>query len=248
MIIINANTENGGVLPIGRVDEDNAREVWFDLSYMIKNVGEGTAEVVHQRSSDKGPYLVRQERRGQFQVWIVQSEDLAFKGFGKCELRWRSGDSKAKTVIYRTNVLESLTGEETIPDPYQSWYDLMIDYIDRLKVDSDAKLAEAVENASESADTATTAAGEAAQSAQEAEQSASEAMGSATVAGRFASNAQEFAGAAAASAEAAEQSAAQAGYMFFYIDDDGDLHYQRTENVKVDFYLHDGDLMVRAGS
>lgn len=40
-------------------------------------------------------------------------------------------------MIYRTNVLESLTGDETIPDPYQSWYDLMVDYIDRLKVDSE---------------------------------------------------------------------------------------------------------------
>lgn len=42
----------------------------------------------------------------------------------------------------------------------------------------------------------------------------------------------------------AEQAAAQSGYMFFYIDDDGHLIYQRTENTQVDFYLENGHLFV----
>ncbi len=52
--------------------------------------------------------------------------------------------------------------------------------------------------------------------------------------------------AAETSADRAEQAAQNAGYMFFYIDEDGDLIYQRTENVDVDFYLDNGDLFVRA--
>ncbi len=47
---------------------------------------------------------------------------------------------------------------------------------------------------------------------------------------------------AAESADRAEQAAATSGYMFFYIDDNGDLIYERTENVEVDFELIDGDL------
>lgn len=46
-------------------------------------------------------------------------------------------------------------------------------------------------------------------------------------------------------ADMAEQAAGQAGYMFFYIDENGDLIYQRTPNVQVDFYLEDGDLYVK---
>lgn len=47
-------------------------------------------------------------------------------------------------------------------------------------------------------------------------------------------------------ADRAEQAAAQSGYMFFYIEN-GDLMYQRTENVdQVDFYLDDGDLYLEA--
>lgn len=45
-------------------------------------------------------------------------------------------------------------------------------------------------------------------------------------------------------AERAEQAASTAGYMYFYIDENGDLIYQRTANVDVNFYLSDGDLYV----
>lgn len=44
----------------------------------------------------------------------------------------------------------------------------------------------------------------------------------------------------------AAQSAAQAGYMYFHIDDNGDLIYEHTDNVNVTFYLQDGDLYVEA--
>lgn len=50
-------------------------------------------------------------------------------------------------------------------------------------------------------------------------------------------------------ADRAEQAAAEAGYMFFYIDSDGHLRYQRTSNVvDVDFYLDDGHLYVKGVS
>ena len=47
-------------------------------------------------------------------------------------------------------------------------------------------------------------------------------------------------------ADKAEQASTNAGYMFFYINEDGDLIYQRTPNTQVDFYLQDGDLYVEA--
>ena len=59
-------------------------------------------------------------------------------------------------------------------------------------------------------------------------------------------SAEESARNAARDADRAEQAAADAGYMFFYIDGNGDLIYQRTSNTQVDFYLDDGDLYVEA--
>ena len=50
--------------------------------------------------------------------------------------------------------------------------------------------------------------------------------------------------AAAESAAKAEQAAVNAGYMFFCIDENGDLIYERTSNTQVDFCLLDGNLYV----
>ena len=106
---------------------------------------------------------------------------------------------------------------------------------------SDAARAEAARTAAESAEAnAEASATAAAQSEANAAQSESTATAAATSASASAAS-------AATSADRAEQSAKDAGYMYFYINDEGDLIYQRTSNVNVDFYLdNDGDLHVRA--
>ena len=120
--------------------------------------------------------------------------------------------------------------------------------------------AASAEQSAASATTAAQKASEAAISAENAEQSAQAAAASATAAAGSASNASQSATEAAesasdaaqsateaeTSADRAEQAAGQSGYMFFYIDANGDLIYQRTPNVDVDFYLSDGDLYVGA--
>ena len=47
-------------------------------------------------------------------------------------------------------------------------------------------------------------------------------------------------------ADRAEQAASEAGYMFFYVDENGHLIYERTTNTEVDFYLSNGNLYVEA--
>lgn len=118
----------------------------------------------------------------------------------------------------------------------------------------------AATNAHESELSAENSASEAAQSAitaTEAEQAAtlaaSSAMAaeasaavSATNAATSAGSASSSAADAAQSADRAEQAAATAGYMYFYIDENGDLIYTKTPNAEADFYLSDGDLYMRA--
>lgn len=45
-------------------------------------------------------------------------------------------------------------------------------------------------------------------------------------------------------AQAAEAAAAESGLLQFYIDEDGYLHYVKTPNVTLNFYLDDGYLFV----
>ena len=61
-----------------------------------------------------------------------------------------------------------------------------------------------------------------------------------------ASEAEGFADEAEEWADRAEQASANAGYMFFHIDENGHLIYERTPNTQVDFYLLNGDLYVEA--
>ena len=223
---------------IGRQAENNAVNIVFDLSFLISNFGNGTATLVHQRTKDDAPYIITTTQNGSNLSWHVSNLDTAYVGVGQAELRWTVGETLAKTIIYKTWTVKSITADEVIPEPYESWYDAMIEYIDQLKVDSDARLAAAVESATNSATSAAANAAIAVESAQTATTKATQASNSATAAAASAAS-------ASTSADRAEQAAATQGYMYFYIDSNGDLIYQRTDNVDVTFYLSDGDLYVR---
>ena len=245
MVITTVETDNGALLPIGRQGEHDARKIWFDLTWLIESFGEGEAVLVHQRAKDEAPYICQTTQENNRLIWIIDANDTAYEGIGKAEIRWTVGGALAKTVIYKTSVLKSLTAGTVIPDPYESWYDEMIDYIDQLKVDSDARLVEAVESASESATNASASATDALTSAGTATTKAGEAAQSATQAAASAIAAAASASEASTSADRAEQAAHTAGYMHFYIDSNGELIFQRTEHVDVSFYLSNGDLFVR---
>lgn len=230
---------------IGRQAENNAVNIVFDLSFLIDHFGNGTATLVHQRTKDDAPYIVTARQDGSTLSWNVSNIDTAYVGVGQAELRWTVGDTLAKTVIYKTWTVKSITADEVMPDEYESWYDAMINYIDQLKVDSDARLVEAVESATQSATSAAESATQAAESETTATAKAAQAAASASDASRSAAQAAAEATDAYTSAERAEQAAATAGYMYFHIDSNGDLIYHRTSNVDISFYLADGDLYVR---
>lgn len=234
---------------IGRQCENDAVKIVFDLSYLIQTFGDGTAVLVHQRVSDDAPYAVTATQNGSKLEWSVSNTDNAYVGVGQAELRWTVGDALAKTIIYKTWVTKSITADLTIPSAYQSWYDQMIAYIDQLKVDSDARLVQAVEDAEDAAEAAGTSETNAANSATNAATSETNAANSATAAGTSETNAANSATSAAASAAAAAQSAASSGYMWFTIEDDGHLYLDKTDNVDVDFSIGtDGHLYVEANA
>ena len=122
---------------IGRQAENNAIKVVFDLSFLIQNFGEGTAVLVHQRTKDNAPYIVTTQQDGSTLSWNVSNIDTAYVGVGQAELRWTVGNTLAKTIIYKTWTVKSITADEVMPDEYQSWYDAMIDYIDERSISPD---------------------------------------------------------------------------------------------------------------
>ena len=129
MLILNVGTENSTLIQLGRQGEHGATQIWFDLKYLIDTYGAGTATLAYQRSLDELPYIVSTELYNDILIWTVNETDTAYPGIGKAEIRWQFGDNLGKTVIYKTVVQPSITGDTQIPDPYQSWYDEMIDQV-----------------------------------------------------------------------------------------------------------------------
>lgn len=137
-------------------------------------------------------------------------------------------------------------------DPSETWVvDLNQAVQDAKDARDDAQAAqrgaERAQGLAEDAQRGAAAAQESAEAAQRAAEAAQrDAAASKTAAETAQEKAEAAEGAAEDAAERAEQSAAVAGYMFFYIDEDGHLIYQHTTNTEVDFYLEDGHLYVEA--
>ena len=124
MIVKTININTPQIITIGRQLENNYRQFIFDCS----SFGGVSATLVHQRSEDVAPYNV--STGTDKVVWTVSNTDTAYPGYGQAELRITLSDGLAKSIIFQTLVIESITAQETIPAVLQSWYDAMIQWID----------------------------------------------------------------------------------------------------------------------
>ena len=122
------------IIAIGRQLEDNYRQIIFDCS----GFGSGITGVtlVHQRNKDTAPYIVTSSFTDTL-TWTITDTDTAYYGYGKGELRISFADGLAKSIVFTTLTVKSITADTTIPEPLQSWYDAMIDYIDENSVTLD---------------------------------------------------------------------------------------------------------------
>ena len=230
----------GFVTPLGRVGENNSRRIVFDVSWLSDFPG---ADLIlyNRRVMDEDSYPVYPDQLelsdGKL-YWTVSSADVAAEGSGKCEIAAYLDGTIVKSEIYHTVCLAALDERKEPPAPWQSWQRQLVSLAHDAKEAANAAQAseQAAETAKQAAETAGESAAEDANRAEEAERGAAES----------ASSAEESARNAALDAERAEQAAADAGYMFLYIDENGDLIYQRTSNTQVDFFLDDGDLYVEA--
>ena len=127
------HAKNVSIIDLGRQGENLATQVIYDLSDWIAEYGDGTAELIHKRVGDLQPYPVAAVREGNTLIWTVTSTDTAVatkppSGYGKCELRWYSGDVLAKSKTWKTMVSQAMdTPSETAPpDPEQGWVDQVL--------------------------------------------------------------------------------------------------------------------------
>lgn len=208
-----------GVLELGKQGENLATQIRFPITDWIESHGEGTFQLLHKRryDSDAQPVVVTQDE--QYVYWNVKSSDVAYDGYGRCELLYYVNNVLAKSEDYVTQVIpeEIAPGGSTPPEPWESWVDEVL---------------EAGAKAKQSADAAKV-------SETNAESAASEAGGYVETAKGYAEDAQR-------TSEAAQAALNGVNFVSFDLEEDGDLYIYNSERLGTTAFSldNDGDLEV----
>lgn len=129
MRIINA--AQTGVLPLGRLGENEASKVVFDVSAFLSEYPNAAIGLYNQRSGDANAYPVANITvTGNTAEWLITSTELTQVGNGKCELVAIQNNTVVKSQIYCTVVFDALDGSGNAPEPWESWQDEFIELKD----------------------------------------------------------------------------------------------------------------------
>lgn len=101
--------------------ENESREIQFDISSWIEELGDGACTATAKRPTDTIPYPVTVTRSGNVVTWKPNSTDTAIEGIGAFQLEYSINGSIAKTRIWNTKIAPSLDPAGDPPDPYDNW-------------------------------------------------------------------------------------------------------------------------------
>ena len=168
MRIIKADTVD--LLEIARVGEQEATQVRFATAWWYETFGAGGSFALEvERPGDTAPYLVPLTVEADAVVWTVSAADAALLGRGSCQLRYYLNNTLAKTKIWTTRILASLSDPgEPPPEPWESY----VDEIHGYQIAAEAAAGDAAGSASEAAGSARDAAGSASDAAASARDAA----------------------------------------------------------------------------
>lgn len=227
MITINVGTQSGCKIDLGIRGENEARQIAFDLSWLIQNYGNGVGVILVKRATDEEAYPAANiNQSGVTLTWVLSNVDTGVMGKGRAELFWYVDETLAKTIVYPTWVAPDIIGTSTEPpDPYDSWLEQLAEYTAQIRAEGTAY-------------------------SQESEAWAVGEKGGVPVASSdetYENNSKYYAEQASLEADRAEQGAATAGWMEMDINEDGHLILTRTSNTAVSFSLDsDGHLIMEA--
>lgn len=123
MKVINISVLTDKIIRLGRRGEGNVRQIVFDCTCFEETYGSGTAQLLHWRRGDEAPYPVLIEQNDNIVTWTVQESDTANVGIGEAEIIWMLPDGNAKSAVYETETLRSLSEPGDPPEPWQAWVD-----------------------------------------------------------------------------------------------------------------------------
>lgn len=113
---------SGEVVNLGRVGENQARRVIFDVTDWITEYTSATIALLNQPPGATDAYPVPSITvDGNSVYWIIESADVPVYGCGKCELIATLNDVIVKSEIYGTVTQRALDDTGEAPEPWESW-------------------------------------------------------------------------------------------------------------------------------
>lgn len=234
-------------ITIGRRGTYGSEQVVFNLTHLIGTYGAGSAVLMVKRPQDETAYPAVTTQDETTLTWVISDVDTAYKGSGECEIFWYVDDALAKTVIYPLAILRDI-GETTEkpPDAFENWVDSLTG-LGAKTLENARKAAESENNAKVSEDNAKASEESSALSKDAATENALKAEGYAVGEQNgeaVSSESPYFQNNSKYWSQMAQQAAGKDGWVSFYIDENGHLHYVKTENAALRFYLENGHLHV----
>ena len=235
MKTITLSPNAGGVcdLPVLGVRGENAvTQILFDFSSWAEEFGAGGVTLLVKRPGDTVAYPVVLTIDGTTAAWSVSATDTAQKGVLSAEYIFTVGEQIAKTSVFNFQVFPDIGNSGTPPDPFEDWLEQLGELGAQVQQDA-ADAAQAAEGAEGSAESAAADALKAEGYAVGEQNGAEVGSGSPY----FENNAKFY-------AAAAQQAASEGGWVHFYIDEGGHLHYVKTPDVDLVFSIQNGYLHV----
>lgn len=127
-------------IPLGRVGENNARKIIFDISKWKHEFPHSTIVLFNQLASATAAYPVTNlESDSRNATWTIMSMDVGAAGEGKCELVAVNNDVIVKSKIFITVTEPALDTTAEPPKPWDFWVTRFV----KLKDEAQAAAADA---------------------------------------------------------------------------------------------------------
>lgn len=125
---------------LGRVGENERLRVAFDVGPYLTEYPGASFVLLNQGPEDAQPYPCAEVALdGTTLYWVITSADVHAEGRGRCELIVTVDDVTAKSIIFDTRIMRSLTGTGAVPPDWGAWLETFAEY----KADAETAATEA---------------------------------------------------------------------------------------------------------
>lgn len=117
------------VVLLGVQGENSVTKIEFDMSTWAELYSNGSYSILLQRPTEVVSYNVNTTYNSETKVltWLVSSIDTAIEGEGYAEVICLEGDKIDKSTIFDIYVDPCLNPPGPVPDPYEDWYQRMLE-------------------------------------------------------------------------------------------------------------------------